>query len=152
MTTQKEKDKDLYEELSTEKPERQVELPEDGDKPRGPKTLSEKEEETPNLSDFQSTLKSLFPEFDDDGMNSIAQAAMVARIAPDVFSDLIYLVTMSILEKQDPRKNVDVISTLTKVYAMMSIGLDGKGRIDQIELHGASKEEKELEKLGRELF
>lgn len=139
---------EIYRELAQEAPEREIDVPEAIQS----KSLTEKMDETPSLSDLQFTISRLFPEFDETEMNELAKIAMVARVAPDVFSDLIYLVTVSLIQKQDPEKQIDVIGTLAKVYAIMSIGLDGKGRIDQIELHGAAKEEKELERLGRSIF
>jgi len=138
----------LYFDLAQEDMEREIDIPGEAQH----KTLEEKMDEKPDLSDLQSTIRSLFPEFTEDEMNELARIVMVARIAPDVFSDLIYLNTVSLLQKSDPLKPIDVTGTLTKVYGLFSVGLDGKGRIDQIELHGSAKEEKELEKLGRSLF
>lgn len=136
---------DIYSQLAEERPERTIEEIEEG----RAKTLSEKAEEAPSLTDMQAALLRLFPE----GLGGqVANSAMIARIAPDVFLDLLYLMTESDVFTSDPDKPIDVPLLALKNYTLLSIGLDGKGRIDQIELAGASKESDELEKLGKELF
>lgn len=142
VTTKKD---DMYLALVEEKPEREVELIAE----EKVKTLAEKEDELPSLTDMQAVLKRLFPDFLGD---QTSNAAMVGRIAPDVFLSLLHLMTVEDILKTDPREKISVVTTLLKNYVLLSIGLDGKGRIDQIELAGASKESEELEKLGKELF
>lgn len=140
----------LYEELATEAPEREIELldEEEGDK-TGRKSLAEKLEETTDLTDLQSAIKNLFPAgLGDEVVNKV----MVARIAPDVFIPLLKMLVNEEIAKSDPKKSISVAATVAKMYTLLSIGLDGKGRIDHIELAGASKETEELEKLGKGLF
>jgi len=139
----------MFEELSIKAPERKVELEEDGEGKVEYKTLAEKMEETSDLSDMQIAIANLFP---GDLGGKIYNALMIARVAPDVFMPLLKLLVNEEIKKSDPHQNINVASIVAKVYTLLSIGLDGKGRIDHIELAGASKETEELEKLGKGLF
>lgn len=140
-----------YDELATIEAEKEVELSEEEMESDGtkPKSLAEKFDEKPDLSDLQSAIHNLFPStLGDDVINKL----MIARIAPDVFIPLLRLLVVEEIQKSDPGKSINVASTVAKMYTLLSIGLDGKGRIDHIELAGASKETEELEKLGKGLF
>lgn len=128
-------------------PERSV----DGDGFKPHKTLDEVEEETADLSDFQSTLKVLFPKFRDKIINHVASAAMVARISPDTFLPNVYLTVVEVVDTYSLSAKINLQEVINLVYCAFSIGLDGKGRIDVFELNGASKENEELEKLSRSL-
>ncbi len=141
--------KDAYDELKTTEPERKVDLPETD----GHKSLDEAEGEVSTLTDVQASLRRLFPQFESKIINKVAQAAMVARIAPDVFLDMIYLTVTSIVEELDAdgKEDIDVQGIINLTYAAFSIGLDGKGRIDALELAGSSRESEELEKLSKGL-
>lgn len=141
----------LYNELATEAPEREIELldeEKEGDKAKR-KSLAEKMEEGTDLTDMQSAVRDLFP----SGLgDDVANAVMVGRVAPDVFISALRLMTVQDIMESDPDKSINVVKTMMKNYVLLSIGLDGKGRIDLIELAGASKETEELEKLGKGLF
>ena len=137
---------DGYTPLLTEEAEREVELPEHN----GHKSMMEAEEESPNQSDLQTVLHRLFPIFSNKEINQMGQSIMMARIAPDVFLDLIFCTVDSILENHNPTENIDVQATFNLVYSIFSIGLDGKGRFDALELAGAVKEE-EMEQLSSQL-
>ena len=133
---------DVYEKMSEELPEREIDID-----IKEPRSLEDAEADLSNVSDLQATLQRLFPKFDNDDINSLAQVAMVSRIAPDIFLDQLWLTVVSILEKNDPRDKIDVMSTVNLVYYALSIGIDGKGRIDGIELQGSSKESAEFDSL-----
>jgi len=149
MAEEKEQPDKTYERLSVEEAEREVgPLEEDSDGVK-PKSLADKFDEAPELSDMQSTIKNLFPE---DLGDYIVNKVMVARIAPDVFIPLLKMLVNEEITKSDPHKPISVAAIVAKIYTLLSIGLDGKGRIDHIELAGASKETEELEKLGKGLF
>lgn len=139
---------EIYKDKVILEPEREVE--EDlGEEEDGHKSLSEKIDETPDLSDMQSALRKLFPDsLGDDIVNKV----MVARVAPDVFIPLLKMLVNEEIAKSDPTKPISVAVTVAKLYTLLSIGLDGKGRIDHIELAGASKDSEELEKFGKGLF
>ena len=132
----------LYGKMATKAPERKVE------KEGEPKTLEEKEKESPDLSDLQTALRRLFPELGDD----IDNALMFARIAPDMFIALIRILVNSAIKRMNPRKPLDVAKKATLFYVLASIGLDGKGRIDTIETTGSVKEAEELAELTKGLI
>lgn len=116
---------------------------------RTPKTLGEKSDEISELTDMQTAIKQLFP----GGLGSdIYNALMIARIAPDVFIPLLRLIVVSEVMRSPADKPINVVDIMSKIYTLLSIGLDGKGRIDHIELAGASKDTEELEGLGKRLF
>lgn len=132
----------LYDKMAKEAPERKVEI--EGE----PKTLEEKEAESPDLSDLQVTLKRLFPELGD----KIHNAIMFARVAPDMFIPILRILVNSAIKKMDRTKPLDVAEKATLFYILASIGLDGKGRIDTIELAGSVAEAEELKELSKGLI
>ena len=134
-----EKGRGLYEKLATEASERKVE------KEGEPETLEEKEEGTEGLSDLQVTLRKLFPELGD----KIHNALMMARIAPDMFIPILRILVNSAIKKMDRDQPLDVAEKASLFYVLASIGLDGKGRIDTIELAGSVKEAEELAELAK---
>lgn len=141
--------KSIYDEKSTLEDERVVEDREEESDGKKPRTLDEKSEEPSDLTDMQTAIKQLFPS---DLGDEIVNKVMVARIAPDVFIPLLKMLVNEEIAKTDPSKKISVASTVAKIYTLLSIGLDGKGRIDHIELTGASKEVEDLEKLSKGLF
>ena len=136
-----------YEAKKTLVPEREVDVGEGEEH----KSLAEKEAESPNLTDLQTSLKRLFPKFQDIEIDKIAQASMVARIFPDTYMPLLRMTVISLLEKHAPTEDIDIIGTISLVNAAMSIGLDGKGRIDALELAGSAKDSEEIERLSKGL-
>ncbi len=132
----------IYEDLVQEQPVRQVEVPSDKrEEEKGSTTISEAMEMSTDLTDLQEALRRLFPE--KLGPNSV----MVGRIAPEVFLPMLHLVSVNEIMKSDPTQAIDVNKTYTNNYVGLSIGLDGKGRIDTAELLGAAREEKRAEKM-----
>ncbi len=112
----------------------------------------EEGEIAPNLSDLQTTLGRLFPQFPYKILDDVVQSIMVARVAPDMFLDAMRLTVNSVVMEMDYLGlEINVISVIQMVYAAFTIGLDGKGRIDILEVAGAAKETEELEKLSRQL-
>ncbi|KKM93164.1 hypothetical protein LCGC14_1211280, partial [marine sediment metagenome] len=77
----------------------------------------------------------------------IDQALMIARISPDMFIPLLRVLVNSYIKKQDPHQPLNVAEIASLYYVLCSIGLDGKGRIDTIELAGSAKEADDLESL-----
>ncbi len=141
---------DIYKRMVIRESERDVEvdLPKSGDG-GGHKSLTEAED-SPNITDLQATLKRLFPTFEDDEINKI-KSVMVARIAPDTFMPLLKMTIVSILESHEEDENIDVMSTINLVNAILTIGLEGKGRVDAISLAGAAREAEELESVSKSL-
>jgi len=136
---------DIYNELANKVPEREVEMPEDGDKH---KSLDEAESEDPGLSDFQVALRRLFPDFGD----KIHNAMMMARVAPDMFIPLVRIMVNSAIKRMDPHQPINVADKAALYYILCSIGLDGKGRIDTIEMSGkGANDDDEMEKLAKSM-
>ena len=135
---------ELYNKFANNLPPREQD---DEDLDDSENTLEESEASASDQSDLKATLQRLFPRFADDAVDRVAQAIMVARVHPESYLDQIYLTVLSILRRYDPRQRVDVMGTINMVTSAFSIGLDGKGRIDAIEIHGSAKEESELEKI-----
>ena len=135
----------LYDKLAEENPAREVL----GGEVKEEKTLAEKEDNYEDLSDLQTSLAKLFP-----GAlgNTITNKLMVARVDPAVFMDLLYLMVESDVFTTSEDIPIDVAQMVLKNYTLLTIGLDGKGRIDQIELAGASKSDEELSGMGKGAF
>lgn len=138
---------DIYEEMSTKESERDIILDDEDDK-GGVKTLTQRAEETPNLSDMQTASLKLFPE---ELGNAVANKVMIGRIAPDAFLPLLHMMTKADIARADPQKEINVEEYLLSNYILLSVGLDGKGRIDELELAGAARDEEESDKLGKAL-
>jgi hypothetical protein len=132
---------DLIKELTHEEKERDIEVTEEG---QGSGTLSERMS-LEAISDMQSAQASLFP---DKLGGDILNKVMISRIAPDMFNPMLRLMTLDDILSSDSKKPIDVNAIVIKNYILTSIGLDGRGRVDLIELAGASREAEELKELG----
>lgn len=144
-------DRDIFDETADLNPEREVDLPEDEIK-KG-KSLSDAESETANLTDLQATLKYLIPKFSDGEINKLAQGVMVARVFPDTYLDRMFLSVESLVEHHEvnkPEDPIDVMMIINLVDSIFSIGLDGKGRVDVIEVMGKASMTEELENLNKQ--
>jgi len=126
-----------YEELAQSAPAREVE------KPKEERTLGEAMELSEDLTDMQYAMAKLFPKEIDP--NSV----MIGRIDPGVFLAALHLVSVNEIMQQDPTKAIDVNRIYMDNYVRLSIGLDGRGRIDTAELLGAVREEKKAEQMLR---
>ena len=133
----------LYKEMAVKEDELEIVL---DDEKEGVKSLSQKIEETPNLSDMQTASLKLFP---DDLGDLVANKVMIGRIAPDAFLPLLHMMTKADIAKADPSKPINVEQCLLSNYILLSVGLDGKGRIDELELAGAARDEEESDKLSK---
>jgi hypothetical protein len=129
-----------YNELAEDNPIREIELP--LDIPASGQSFSDRVASYADLTDMQAILTRLFPEQQDIGGN----LGMVARIHPDVFLPWIEILATNDVMLSDPRKKIDVAAIRMKWYSLLSIGLDGKGRIDALELGGAARDTKMAEK------
>jgi len=131
-----------YEELAVIAPSRQVTLPDETAKGE-PKTLGEAIANAEDLTDLQYAMARLFPATVD------FNAAMIARVDPNVFISMLHLMSNDEIMRSDPRQPIDVNMVYMRNYIRLSIGLDGMGRIDTTELLGAAREEKRTERLLR---
>jgi len=133
---------DMFNQLANEVPENELEIT----GMSHTKTLDEQEAESNHLSDLQSVIKMRFPDWGNVHDNSI----QMSRISPDVFKPYLRLCMNAEIKKQDPNKPVDVTNIAKKFYAALTIGLDGKGGIDLIELAGVAND-KEIAELSKNL-
>ena len=137
---------EAYNKLATEAPPREVELPKSSAETvskgsDGHNTLSEGLGSSEDLTDMQAALAKLFPTMLDS--NSV----MVGRIDPSLLLSMLHLKSVGEIMRSDPTKPIDVDSIWLKNYVLLSIGLDGRGRIDIAEIAGAAREEKRADKL-----
>ncbi len=152
MVEEQKPEDNIFPLVPDEEPDRDV--PEDdGEVIVRQKTLTQVEEESPTDSDLKITLRRLFPRYANKYIDAVAQAVMVARIFPDTILDRIYLTVVSIVERMevDEVLDIDVMEVINLVTTAFEIGLDAKGRIDAIELHGSAREAEEVENVGRNM-
>jgi hypothetical protein len=119
------------------------------------KSRSEEESESPDISDLKSTINKLFPTIPQEIVSKLMrftlQTAMIARIAPDVFLDLMYLNVTDMIEDWETTKgsgSVEVQACINLVYYLLSVGIDGKGRVDIIQVSANATETKESSNFG----
>lgn len=129
-----------YNQLAIQEPPRDVDLSTEPSVSN--KTLAERMADIGDLTDMQAVMVRLFPE----QFNANANILMVSRVHPDVFLPWIDIMATDEFMSSDPRKPINVPGIRMKWYALASIGLDGKGRIDALELGGAARDTKLLEK------
>lgn len=102
-------------------------------------------------TDLQTAMKLLLPHYKNKRIDDILQPAMVSRIFPDNFMDKHFLITAFLIEEFDTKgEDVDVLSIISQVQDGLSVGYEGRGRIDLLEIAGVAHEE-EMEKLSKEL-
>lgn len=145
------KDEELEEQSGTpvvlEEPEQEIDLDEYG----GGGTLSEAEEETPHMTDLQAVLKYLHPKYKDRRMNELLQSAAASRVFPDNFWAKHRLLVTSLVEEcAGDGEDVDILGILSMAQDALSIGFEGRGRVEDLEVAGVAHEE-EMEKLSKEL-
>ena len=128
-----------------DEPEREI----GGDFEAG-KSLAEAEEDTQQKTDLQSAMKYLLPKYKSQRMNELLQSAMVSRIFPDNLLDKNYLLVMAMIEECADDDDIDIVGIISTVQDALSIGYEGRGRIDILEIAGVAHEE-EMEKLSKEL-
>lgn len=108
-----------------------------------PQSLSDAIANNEELTDMQAALKRLFPP---DLGTKTQNSVMVARIDPNIFLAQLHLSAVDEIMRSDPDADINVTQIYQKHYNMLSIGLDGMGRIDALELAGAARDEKRMEK------
>ena len=140
-------EKDLYASLKSEELDRAEEVDEGDISVNAPKSASEQESFSPNDSDLITTLKRLFPQFKVDHINEILQYLMVARVFPDTYLDKKYLTVISFKRKHP---EVPIYDLENIVDTAMSIGFNGKSRVEILLVQGSAREaaESETEKGG----
>ena len=127
---------DLYNSLITE----ELDLGEEAEIDTLPKSATESESLSPNETDLQTTLKMMFPKFEDKEIQDVAPAIMMSRVFPDNFSTKIYLLTTSIAKAHRHDAKFNIIKTMMLIEAIAQIALDGKSRVDVVILQGNARE------------
>jgi hypothetical protein len=131
--------KDIDMPVPVQKP---VEIDEEEDNESKPLSFSEALDNTSDLTDMQYAAAKLFPSHLG---SKVANSVMIARVSPEVFLPMLRLMAVDEIMQSDPARPINVNSVYVKNYALLSIGLDGKGRIDMAELVGASRDQHMLE-------
>lgn len=136
----------VYDRMVVEEPEREISL-------EGldvPKTLSEEEEETPQRTDIQAILKALTPKYPDKKLDDQLQPVMVSRVFPDNLLDSCKMTVLSRLQHFEPSNSeFDIWGIILATHNAHSIGFEGRGIVDRLEIAGVAHEE-EMEKLSKE--
>ena len=125
-----------YEDLVQEEAEREVDLGDSG----SIRTLAEAEEETENKTDLQAILRILTPTFPTKELNDVLQPAMVSRIFADNMLDKMKLLVLRQLQIHAPTERIDLIGIISMVQDALSIGFEGRGIIDRLEIAGVAHE------------
>ena len=128
-----------YDDIAEQEPPRDIATPAMPEIGARPKTLIEQLEGATDVTDMQAALRMLFPS-DLTSQQQVSSLLMVSRIAPEVFLSMIELRSIDEIMMTPPWEKIDVIGTRMKHYGLVSIGLDGRGRIDIAEAIGASRE------------
>ena len=137
---------DNYEALKEEVPPREVDFSQFAPV----KSMTEEEEEGAHRSDLQEAMFRLLPRYGDKELDEILRPLHVARISPENYIDLNYLIVASYLEEHAEDANVNFAKVVTAVQTATSIGNQGMGRIDVLEIAGVAHEEK-LDQISKEL-
>jgi len=117
------------------------------------KSRAESDEESTNISDIKYTFNKLYPRFTVAALDKVAKTAAVARIATDVFLDQMYLTVTDTVQmwNEDEDGELDVQEIINLCYWLLSIGIDGKGRVDIIQVSANATESKDSSSLGSAL-
>lgn len=133
-----------YAKLAQESAAREVKLSADNlpvATPEGARTLGEAMNMAEDQTDLQFAMGKLFP------IKIGYESAMVARIDPNVYIPMLHIMSVDEIMMSDPMKPIDVDLIWMRNNTILSIGLDGMGRIDTAELLGAAREEKKAERM-----
>ena len=136
-----------YDRLAQEHPVRTVDMPSAPGAPGSdggqPQTLGESIDRMEDLTDLQYAMAKLFPSTVE------ANSVMIARIDPNVYIPMLHIMSVNEIMQANPEDDINVDMIWMKNNILLSIGLDGMGRIDTAELLGAAREEKRAEKMLR---
>lgn len=139
----------VYQNMVTVLPEREVFL--DADDVEMHKSATEVEEDSIQQSDTKVILKALTPKSKYPRVNDICQPAMVSRIFPDNLLDKQKLIVLALLQEYGESAVPPFIDLMMNVQDFLSIGYNGMGIVERLEMAGVAREE-ELEKQVRDLM
>ena len=134
-----------YMKLVQEENLRPVETPAEGKtgSDNAPGTLGDALSMAEDMTDLQYAMARMFPD------KVTQNSAMVARIDPHVYIPTLHITSVNEIMMSDPFQPIDVDGIWMKNNVILSIGLDGRGRIDTAELVGAAREEKRAQNMLR---
>ena len=136
----------LFDSMATEEPDREAELEEPEEEIVEGfgkyKSAEESEKDNPNDTDLITTFKRLFPSLVWKDINQILQLLMVARIFPDTYIPKKYLTVLSI-KRNHPE--ISVMDIENMVDTAMSIGFNGKSRVEIVLVQGSATQAAEAE-------
>jgi hypothetical protein len=112
------------------------------------KSYSASLEDTSKLTDIQATFRALLPSYSIKEIDMIAHAVMMARIFPQKYRHLYNMLVVSIM-----RENPELVprTVMILVDSMLSIGYDGKARVEVVEVAGVMGED-ELSSMSTGVF
>ena len=129
--------------------------PEGDDLPVLQRTLSEIESSQETLTDMQAIVKKAFPEVPDEAKSTetvthkvsqsvyhkkTLQNLQVARVYPEAFMSMIRLDVKRAYRFADRKRPFDVVAHVENAYTHISMGLEGRARLELAEFGGASRE------------
>jgi hypothetical protein len=127
----------LYNELSEVVPERDVELPADGaGGDMGRKSLTEREEESPNKSDVRIATETLFPDTGNKTLNLI----QVSEIFPESYRPFQAMLVKDRI--RNSREDESVVDIIAMVNTAESIAFSREGRFDELAIIGVANRAK----------
>jgi len=124
----------IYEDMTMSDPQRDVEMPDEIEGDGHVPTLTEQLQQGSDLSETKVAMQHLFPA---NLGNTITNKIMVGRIAPEQYMPMQMVIVTDKFMAADPTGNFSVADAVLEANILLGIGLDGKGRVDEIELVGA---------------
>lgn len=89
-------------------------------------------------SDIEIVISKLFPEFPIKWLSYL----LVSRVFPDAFNNILWLCVKELVATS----KMTVVEAVATVYAVISIAIDGEGRIDGIHIIGQGSQADEANK------
>ena len=140
-----------YEDLAADAEEK----PDDLDRPPQPKSLTDIEGSQESMTDMQAIVKKAFPDVPDEDKSTrvvyhkkVLQNMQVARVYPEAFMSMIRLDVKRAYRFANKGKPFDVVAAVENAYTHISMGLEGRARIELAEFGGASREAQKQGNLG----
>ena len=101
----------------------------------GDKSASETEATFPNDSDLTITYKKMFPRLKTPDIDEMMQLFMVSRIFPDTYLHKKFLTVISFKTRHP---EIPIMTLENYVDSAMSIGYNGKARVEIVVVQGSS--------------
>jgi hypothetical protein len=136
----------LYQSLQKVLPEREVELPEDNLGNDGHKSLTEREEESPNKSDVKIMTETLFPDMGNHVLNHL----MVSEVFPEAYRPLQAMLVKDRIKKS--KSDESVVDIIVEINTPESIAFGREGRFDGLAVIGVSTKAKAAEEASNKLY